>query len=328
MELKFDEFKKVLKEPLKRKKKRIQLNESGLSTGVRYLDKALGGILPNDLVIIGAKTGAGKSELVTSIAMTNALKGKRVHHFALEAEEDEIMDRIIFKQVAQIYYNSSEYKGAYKKIHLNFLDWSAGKFEKELNGLEEKILPELEELLESYNVFYRSQDFGILDAMRMILSIKDQTDLIIIDHLHYIDFDEANENKAVADITKKIKDLAIISEKPIILVSHLRKMDPRYAGGLPSLEDFHGTSNISKIATKAIILAPCFDKTKDVRHFYTYMRVLKNRKDGQRSRYTARCIWDVSTNNYLPNFALGDLSFDGKTYDQITEEEIPIWMKD
>jgi replicative DNA helicase len=54
--------------------------------GVTYLDAALKGICPNDLILIGATSGAGKTELCAQIARINAKLGKRVNYIALEAE--------------------------------------------------------------------------------------------------------------------------------------------------------------------------------------------------------------------------------------------------
>ena len=65
------------------------INNSGYF-GIKYLDAALHGIKPNDLILIGASSGAGKTELCTHIAKTNAKLGKRVRYIALEAEKNEI----------------------------------------------------------------------------------------------------------------------------------------------------------------------------------------------------------------------------------------------
>ena len=40
--------------------------------GVEYLDRLFGQLMPNDIVLVGAKTGMGKTELLTAIAAANA----------------------------------------------------------------------------------------------------------------------------------------------------------------------------------------------------------------------------------------------------------------
>ena len=73
---------------------RAELVGRQLSYGIQFLDDILRGILPHDLILLGASTGAGKTEAAKQIAMHNALLGKRVHYFALEAEPKEIERRV------------------------------------------------------------------------------------------------------------------------------------------------------------------------------------------------------------------------------------------
>ena len=80
--------------------------EKCLTFGVEYLDRALGGIFPRDLVLVGADTGIGKTELVTGIARANARKpplglGKRVHGFFLECDDGEIQERIKWRLLSE-----------------------------------------------------------------------------------------------------------------------------------------------------------------------------------------------------------------------------------
>ena len=64
------------------------------SYGVPCLDHALGGIYKNDLVVVGADSGVGKSELVLNIAKYNASRGKRVVLYYLEGGHTEAMRRM------------------------------------------------------------------------------------------------------------------------------------------------------------------------------------------------------------------------------------------
>jgi replicative DNA helicase len=47
--------------------------------------------------------------------------------------------------------------------------------------------------------------------------------LVIIDHLHIMDYDKSNENSAIADITKRLKSLAKEYDVPIVLLSQVNK---------------------------------------------------------------------------------------------------------
>lgn len=69
--------------------------------GISFLDEALDGILPIDLVLFGASSGVGKTSLVSDIAYKNAALGKRVYGIFLEAFEGEIELKNKYKLLAQ-----------------------------------------------------------------------------------------------------------------------------------------------------------------------------------------------------------------------------------
>lgn len=134
------------------------------------------------------------------------------------------------------------------------------------------------------------------------------------------------ENKAVTDIVKRIRDLALLSSLPIILVAHIKKADKKFRTVVPEIDDFHGTSNISKIATKAILLSPDREGPVDPKRFSTFFRVAKYRVDGSVSRYIARCIFNIETNRYEDNFDLGTSCEDGKGFSPLEGKHLwPSW---
>ena len=57
--------------------------------GIAPLDDALIGILPNDLICIGADSGVGKSEIALDIALHNAYSGKKVGLYFIEGGAEE-----------------------------------------------------------------------------------------------------------------------------------------------------------------------------------------------------------------------------------------------
>ena len=79
-------------------------------------------------------------------------------------------------------------------------------------------------------------------------------DLIVVDHLHYVDGDDdENEHKSLGDTVKAIRDVSLRIGRPIVLIAHLRKRDARAKQLVATLDDFHGSSNVVKICTQAII---------------------------------------------------------------------------
>jgi RecA-family ATPase len=226
---------------------RLQLAKGILRFGVRFLDQALGGIFPRDNVLLGAMTGAGKTTLASVIAETNVEAGRRVHYFALEAEDKEIERRIKFRilsRLAHMRFASHILPG-----RLNYLDWYAGKLDDLLGKWEGEADTLLSERYKTLFTYYRIRDFTAEDLEKSFLAIQEQTDLIILDHLHMVDYDDPSENRGVKTIVKRLRDVALEVGKPTVTVAHLRKSDNRSRKILPSLDDFHGTSDITKICT-------------------------------------------------------------------------------
>lgn len=283
------------------------IKEQILNFGNPFLDDSLGGIFPGDLIVTTGKTGAGKTELVTQIATTNALKNKNVHLFALEAEKNEIESRIKFKKLSEAFYIQKNWRD-FGDIP-NYQEWKLGK-----NELLRKFEPEVDEEcngLKSLFTFYREEtDFNIETFESHFHRIAETTDLVIMDHLHYFDFEEENENVALKKTIKGIRNIQSDYRKPVILVVHLRKLDKRSSGLIPDIEDIHGSSDISKIATRVITTASAHD-TESVTNIYpTYFRILKNRMDSSRCRFVGLCGFDISRNTYLEQYKLCELNFE------------------
>lgn len=294
-----------------------------LKFGVKFLNDALGGIFPNDLILIGAKTGAGKTALASRIALTNAFKGKRVHYFALEAEQDEIERRMKYMTLSELVKQGTA--AAYHRM--NYLDWYAGNLDTVTGPYEAQADRTLAEQFKTLFTFYKSGDFYAEQFERMMLAIQDQTDLVVLDHLHYVDSEDSNENRGYKQIVKKVRDTALSIGKPVVIVAHVRKGDRKNAMLVPGIEDFHGTSDIPKIATKAIMIAPDFDMEGPQPWLWsTYVSPAKCRFDGARTRYVGRMWFDVRSGAYDPEYDLGQIK--GDKFVLIDAAKMPQWAKE
>jgi hypothetical protein len=302
---------------------RVGMSNQVLSFGVSYLDHALGGIVPNDLVLFGAKTGVGKTALATITALHNCQAGKRVHYFALEAEESEIERRMKFQVVSQLYY-----KSAGEKRPIRYLDWYMGKLDRELAQFDREADKILASKLGDLFTFYKFDSFTSDEFCRRVDAVKDSSDLVILDHLHYVDSDDENENRGYKRIVKQIRDVALRTGRPIIVVAHVRKGDRRFEPLIPGIEDFHGSSDIAKIATKAVMLAPAYDKPTGKSYLWnTYVQVVKCRLDSSVTRYAALVTFNTRENTYDENYLLGRLADQGKTFQYLTGEDMPSWSR-
>jgi RecA/RadA recombinase len=300
---------------------RLAMATGELTFGVKFLDDALGGILKRDLILVGAKTGVGKTSLATIAALANCRAGKRVHYFALEAEEREIERRMKFQIIAARYY-----AGGYQRPHIRYLDWYRGKLQSELGQYEREADVELRQLVGNLLTFYRIESFTSDDFAQQMEAIKDETDLAILDHLHYVDADDKDENRAMKRTVKQIRDSALRSGKPVLVVAHVRKGDRRNEQLVPGIEDFHGSSDISKIATKAIMLAPAYEvDTGSPFLWSTYMQISKCRQESALTRYVAQLTFDTRKDSYMPEYVLGKLTSGGTAFSDIAMNDWPRW---
>lgn len=276
-----------------------------LSYGILFLDEALYGMLPTELVVLGAKTGAGKTEAATAIALHNASLGRRVHYFALEAEQFEIERRVKYGKIANYYYSNGGTE------HIDYGAWRVGRLEPQLAHIEEFLRPQLVNDFKNLNVLYRKDgDFSLATLQKYLLSLVGKTDLIILDHLHYIDTEEKEENKVYKDVIMLLRDMVLRYEIPVIVVAHLRKSSVSRADYkiVPTIDDFHGTSNITKVATTAIMIGKATEVTASKPGNYlwpTYFRVSKSRMDGSRTFFIALTEFNSRTKTYEPDYKLG-----------------------
>lgn len=294
-----------------------------LTFGVDFLDDALRGILRDDLILIGAPSGMGKTQLCCNIANANLFNGKKIHYIALEASEDEIERRLLFPLVMERFIGDSNRPN----IHVTFPEWLIGDHLDSLMEYELSAAKYFQDAYKNLFMFYKQERFGLSELIQSVLIAAQDTDLIMIDHVHYFDFDDDNENKAVREIAKTVRQLAIDEKVPIILVAHLRKRD-RYNEDLCSgLEEFHGSSDLYKIATKVITMAPgapVGDST-----FETFFRVPKNRIDGGVTRYLAKEFYNHKLGTYEKNkYRLGQAHQKRtKPFEEIERSARPSWAK-
>jgi hypothetical protein len=211
---------------------------------------------------------------------------------------------------------------------IRFLDWYQGKLEAVLGVYEDMADAELRETTKNLHTFYRIDSFTSDDFCRQLEGIKDQSDLVVLDHLHYVDSDDENENRGYKATVKQIRDSALKFEKPVIVVAHVRKSDRRLAQLLPDIEDFHGSSDIPKMATKAIMLAPDYGtNTGDSALWSTFMQVGKCRMDNSVTRYVARLDFNTRSDSYEDGYSLGRLTDGGRQFELLDDRDMPTWKR-
>ncbi len=296
-----------------------------LSYGVPYLNALTGGIVPRDVVLLGAESGLGKTELATIIAMCASAAGRRVHYFALEPEPLEVERRIKFKLLVQLVGQ------ARPGVHLGFQDWMFGKLDHLTRDFEAEADRILADRFRTLNTFYRhsrggpftAEDFG-----RMARGLEDESDLIVLDHVHYFD-DDGDANRSQKRNAMSFRDLAIQTGRPQVQIAHLRKKSSQVRKAprlVPERDDFEGSSHLFKPVKRAIILAPAFNEKRPVPWVWpTYLALVKNTFDSTRCRYVGLVGFNARKNAYEESFLLGQLKQNGEKFAVVEPEDLPYW---
>jgi replicative DNA helicase len=309
------------------REERLERSSRILSFCVKFLDEALGGVFPNDLVLVGGASGEGKTALLAAIAQENAKKKKRVHYFALEAEKREIERRMKFREISNLVYSSDDCK--HLRPRLNYIDWYSGKLENAIGQkVEAAVAKIVAEKFCTMSTFYKEGNFGIEELSKNLLAIQDVTDAAFLDHLHYVEIDDDNEHRGLRAIVQRLRDIALMLGKPIFVGAHLRKKDRKGGALVPDLDDIMGTSDTPKVATKVIMIARARDQESPQPHLWpTYVYAPKCRMDGTRTRYGAVLLFNARLQAYEDEYQIGTFSPGLDKFEFIDQGKIPNWAE-
>jgi len=298
--------------------------------GITYLDAAFKGINSTDLVLLSGLTGTGKTELGSIIADTNIKNGKVVMYIALEADDNEIAHRIRFRLASKKYYAKTAQQPKETLLYDDYLDG-------ELDLLLRDELKETDNIISDeysgLDCFYRDltdKHFGINELKKLIEDTHHETDLYIIDHLHFFNLDGDNENKAMKDLLYAMRDTVLIYKRPIVLISHIRKRGKLDNSIVPTLDDLHGSSDIVKTGTKIAFIAPYFgeDIPQDGYKYPTIFYCGKNRRLGSIAHYAGIQYYDARDNNYSNDLFVGKINNTCTKFTPIkTMADLPPWAR-
>lgn len=300
-----------------------QRGMSRFSWGIDFLDDALTGISETDLILLGAGTGVGKTQVATHIAKNAAMSGKHVYYFALEAEQDEIENRIVYSELAKHWWAKNPH--GKPGVSIRYVSWLHGDHQAEFKPFEEAVTLGLRESLYNLETIYKADSFSVDDFIKYFDAVHDDAGLIVIDHLHYFDMDQRDELAALRDAIRKIRNAALRHKKPVLLIAHLRKADRQNKSPIPDIEDFYGSSDLIKIGVNVVMLSRAHTELKSG-NSATWVYLAKARHAGDAAGYVGLVGYDLKTGTYAPRYRL----FKNKRHGELEElpfEAIPRWAK-
>lgn len=206
----------------------------GIPTGLKDLDKLLGGMQRSDLLIMAGRPGMGKTSLALSIALQAARRwNKRIAMFSLEMSDEQLVQRLI----------SAETSIDSQRLRLG-----------QIRDDEWPVLMQATTLLAETPFFI--DDTPAISAIELRskarrLDAEHGLDLVIVDYLQLMRGESRrNENRQqeISFISRSLKELARELNVPVIALSQLSRAVESRHDKRPMLSDLRESGSIEQDA--------------------------------------------------------------------------------
>ncbi len=219
----------------------------GLETGFRRLDRLTSGLKPQELIILAARPGVGKTALALNIASHVALKlKKKVLFFSLEMSASALVRRLL----------AAEAKVNLQRIISGRISFRPGRGPTDL----ERLVEAADRWADAPLWIDDSAMLSIPElrgkARRLVMTEKD-LDLIIVDYLQLVSSGIKTENRTqeVSAVSRGLKAIAKQLNVPLLALSQLsRQPERRGADARPQLSDLRESGSIEQDADVVIFI--------------------------------------------------------------------------
>lgn len=205
----------------------------GIPTGLKDLDKLLGGMQRSDLLILAGRPGMGKTSLGLSIALQAARKwDKRIAIFSLEMSDEQLVQRLL----------SAETGIDSQRLRLG-----------QIREQEWPVLMQATQLLANTSVFIDDTPaISVMELRTKARRIEAEygLDLIIVDYLQLMRGSARSENRQqeISFISRSLKELARELKVPVLALSQLSRAVESRHDKHPMLSDLRESGSIEQDA--------------------------------------------------------------------------------
>lgn len=202
--------------------------------GIYDLDSIICGLHNQELTIIGARPGTGKTTLALQIAEKIARNKKNVLFVTLEMSDTQLIQKMIARTG-----NVKSYRMRMGTIEDT--DW----------GKISKAISELSEL--SFNTESKIRTIQQLELKARKLKNKDKLDLLIIDYIQLLKNSEKfnYREQEVADISRRLKLMSLELNIPVVALCQLNR---NASNTEPNLSDLRESGSLEQDADNVIFL--------------------------------------------------------------------------
>lgn len=212
----------------------------GISTGYPKLDVMTSGLVPGELIVVAGATHHGKTQFAQAVMLNMVLENNPVLFFTLEMLPVETTIRFL---------KMAESKGGKESVPHYPLYYYEGK----------------------------DVNLAILDSA-IKKGIEKGIKCVFIDHLHFFARKTDNASAEVGQIVRSVKLLARKYEIPIVLVSHIRKINN--VSAMPELDDLRDSSFIGQDADMVLMVWREMNPASEKEGRYMKVSIKKNRRRG------------------------------------------------
>jgi replicative DNA helicase len=215
-------------------------------TGLADLDNTIGGLTPKRLVVIGARSGDGKSTLALQIALNRALVGDKVLMFSLEMPPEELSSRAIANLAGiemfarRRAFNVGEKDGIahaisrltecgfsiYDKPEVDIrLICAAARKQKETTGLDLLVVDYLQ-LVECHEVKRDGSNWRereVATAAKYLRKLSQELDCVVIAPVQLNDEGLVRESRAIKNEASLLMILSKEEDRPNVMLCDIEK---------------------------------------------------------------------------------------------------------
>jgi replicative DNA helicase len=227
---------------------------TGVSVNMSRLDHITSGFQNQDLVILAARPGAGKTALALNFFLEAAKsirdfsKNEVVVFFSIEMSKEQLMQRLLSREAM---VEQNRLRSGYG---LSNLEKDQLKIAKE----ELKLLKDRLVIIDDPSLTLS----GMLARLRQVQKSNKKIRMIILDYLQLLESDKSDKQnrisrqEEVANFSKKLKNIARTFNVPLISLAQLsRKVEERKAGeDKPMLSDLRESGAIEQDADIVMFL--------------------------------------------------------------------------
>lgn len=211
---------------------------TGVPTGLRDLDRLLGGLQRSDLIVLAARPAVGKSGAALSIAYNAAVHhGQRVGIFSLEMSQEQMITRLM----------SMDARVDQQRLRMGWIE----------DNEWDRLLSSMETLSQASILI---DDTAGISALQLQSKVRQwvveygELDLIIVDYLQLMRASEEtmkrNENRVqiIDEIATELKRLARELSIPVLALAQLSRAVEQRHSKVPQLSDLRESGAIENTA--------------------------------------------------------------------------------